>query len=214
LSPVSVGDYLYEVSFPDLLAVPRGHWIINICVQVTTLGIVVFLTTTPFAFISSRQPMNTVWRNSPSRFHSTKDISQTSFGFTHWIFLGFHPEFHLTRPRDVTQEESPAYGDGSARASWIRLACDNRTSAQPFSRFGIFPVFPEPGNGERAFVFHGDRERELASGGFSPFVESVRRFQAAAFSESLPEGRRFIDGLSSRVDGPVSDLRVLRPIRD
>jgi hypothetical protein len=25
LSPVSVGDYLYEVSFPDPLAVPRGH---------------------------------------------------------------------------------------------------------------------------------------------------------------------------------------------
>jgi hypothetical protein len=25
LSPVSVGDYLHEVSFPDPLAVPRGH---------------------------------------------------------------------------------------------------------------------------------------------------------------------------------------------
>ena len=25
LSPISVGDYLYEVSFPDPLAVPRGH---------------------------------------------------------------------------------------------------------------------------------------------------------------------------------------------
>ena len=25
LSPISVGDYLYEVSFPDPLAVPRGY---------------------------------------------------------------------------------------------------------------------------------------------------------------------------------------------
>ena len=25
LSPISVGDYLYEVSFPDPLAVPCGH---------------------------------------------------------------------------------------------------------------------------------------------------------------------------------------------
>ena len=25
LSPISVGDYLYEVSSPDPLAVPRGH---------------------------------------------------------------------------------------------------------------------------------------------------------------------------------------------
>ena len=25
LSPISVGDYLYEVSFPDPLIVPRGH---------------------------------------------------------------------------------------------------------------------------------------------------------------------------------------------
>src|SRR6266404_962127 len=28
--------------------------------------------------------------------------------------LGSHRPFHLTRPRDVAQEESPAYGDGSA----------------------------------------------------------------------------------------------------
>src|SRR5215475_13235728 len=34
------------------------------------------------------------------------------------------------------------------------------------------------------------------------------------FSESLAEGRRSIDGLSSGADGPVSDLRVFRPIRD
>src|ERR1700731_335464 len=77
------------------------------------------------------------------------------------------------------------------RDELIRFACDNRASAQPFSRFGIFPVFPEPGKGERAFVFHGDRERQLRFSRFTPFVESVRRNQAAPFCESLPERRCF-----------------------
>jgi hypothetical protein len=90
------------------------------------------------------------------------------------------------------------------RYELIRLACDNRASAQPFSRFGIFPVFPEPGRPS----FNGDRERQLRFSRFTPFVESVRRNQSAPFCESLPERRRFIDGLSSGVDGPVSDLWI------
>src|SRR4029077_14130775 len=89
------------------------------------------------------------------------------------------------------------------RYELIRLACDNRASAQPLPRFGIFPVFPEPGKGERAAVFHGDRERQLRFSRFTPFVESVRRNQAAPFCESLPERGRFIDGLSSRIDSPL-----------
>src|SRR6266404_7689240 len=92
------------------------------------------------------------------------------------------------------------------RYKLIRLACDNRASAQPLPRFGIFPVFPEPGKGERASVFHGDRERQLRFCRFTPFVEPVRWDQAAPFLESLPIRGRFIDCLSSRIDGPVSDL--------
>jgi hypothetical protein len=91
---------------------------------------------------------------------------------------------------------------------FIRLPCDNRASAQPLPRFGIFPSFPKAGKGEGPSVFHSDRERQLRSGGFSPFVESVRRNQAASFYECFPERRRFIDGLGSGVDGPVSDLRL------
>src|SRR6185437_4487208 len=60
------------------------------------------------------------------------------------------------------------------RNELIRLACDDRASAQPLSRFGIFPVFPEPGKGERASVFHGDCERQLRFSRFAPFVEAVR----------------------------------------
>gem|GEM_PF-6402133 len=61
------------------------------------------------------------------------------------------------------------------RDELIRPACNNRASAQPFSRFSIFPVFPEPSKAERASVFHGYRERPLRFSRFSPFVESVRR---------------------------------------
>src|ERR1700746_1279619 len=91
----------------------------------------------------------------------------------------------------------------------IRLACDYRTSAQPFSRFGIFPVFPEASKGERASVFHGERGRKLWFSRFVPFVESVRRNQTPSLAECLPERGRFIDGLSSRIDGPVRNLWIL-----
>ncbi len=100
------------------------------------------------------------------------------------------------------------------RYELIRLACDNRASAHPLPKSGIFPVFPEPGKGERPSVFHGDRERQLRFSCFAPFVESVRRNQAAPFCESLPERGRFIDGLGLGVDGPVSDLRVFGPMRN
>jgi hypothetical protein len=57
---------------------------------------------------------------------------------------------------------------------------------------------------------HGDRERQLRFGRFAPFVESVCGNQAAAFDECLPERGRFIDGLSSGVNG---NLGVLSPNR-
>src|SRR5260370_18546747 len=44
---------------------------------------------------------------------------------------------------------------------------------------GSFQFFPESGKGERASVFHGDRERQLRFCRFTPFVESVRRNQAS-----------------------------------
>ena len=45
---------------------------------------------------------------------------------------------------------------------FIGFACDNRAGAQPLPRFGIFPVFPEPGKGRRPAVFHGE-ERTVVS---------------------------------------------------
>src|SRR6266403_1098972 len=98
------------------------------------------------------------------------------------------------------------------RDELIRLACDNRASAHPLSRFGIFPVFQKPSKGERASVSHGDRERQLRFSRFTPFVESVRRNQAPSFAECLPERGRFIDSLSSGVDGSVRNLWVFCPI--
>jgi hypothetical protein len=78
----------------------------------------------------------------------------------------------------------------------------------------IFPSLPKAGKGKRASVFHSDRERQLGSRCFAPFVESVGRNQTAAFREGLAERGRFIDGLSSGVDGPVSDLWIFGPIRN
>src|SRR6266436_1086765 len=98
------------------------------------------------------------------------------------------------------------------RDELIRLACDNRAGAYPLVRLRIFPVFPEPSKGERAAVFHGDRERQLRFSRFAPFVESVRRNQAPSLAECLPERWRFIDCLSSRIDGPVRNLWVFCPI--
>ena len=85
------------------------------------------------------------------------------------------------------------------RDELIRFACDDRASAQPFSGFRISPSFPKTGEGEWASVFHGDRERQFWLSRFAPFVESVRWNQAAPFCESLSIGRRFINGLSSRI---------------
>ena len=64
------------------------------------------------------------------------------------------------------------------RDELIRLACDYRASAQPLPRFGIFPVFPEPGKGERASAFQADRKWQLRFRRFASFVESVRWNQA------------------------------------
>src|SRR5262245_39694255 len=100
------------------------------------------------------------------------------------------------------------------RDELIGFACDNRASAEPLSRFGILPSFPKAGKGERASVFHGDRERQLRLSRFAPFVESVCRNEATPLCESPPERGRPIDRLGSGVDGPVSDLWVLYPIRD
>ena len=47
---------------------------------------------------------------------------------------------------------------------------------------------------------------------FTPFVESVRWDQAATLEERSAVRRCFIDGLSSGVDGPISDLWVFGPI--
>ena len=85
----------------------------------------------------------------------------------------------------------------------VRSHCPDSESFQ-FSR--------EAGKDERPAVFHRDRERQLRLRRFAPFVESLCRNEAAAFSESLVEGRRFIDRLSSRINCPVRDLGVLGPM--
>jgi len=64
---------------------------------------------------SSRQPRKTVWRICSSSVHSAKVTSQTSFGFTHWIFSGTLGGF--------------SNGDFSVKSGFIRLSA----SWMPFS---------------------------------------------------------------------------------
>jgi hypothetical protein len=101
----------------------------------------------------------------------------------------------------LLEEESPAYEDGSMdlRYELIRLACDNRTSAQPFSRFGIFPVFSGAGakvNGRPSFM--AIRERQLWSCRFTPFVESVRWNQARRFLKACRRKEGALSTVSAR----------------
>ena len=51
-----------------------------------------------------------------------------------------------------------------------------------------------------------------SSSRFAPFIKSVSRNQAATLEERSAVRRCFIDGLSSGVDGPISDLWVFGPI--
>ena len=95
------------------------------------------------------------------------------------------------------------------RHQLIGFACDNRASAHPFIRLRIFPVFTESGKGERPSVFYGDRERQLWFNRFTPFIESIRGNQAAAFGKRLAERERSVDSLSSRIDGSITDLGSL-----
>src|SRR5262249_13104401 len=68
--------------------------------------------------------------------------------------LGFHPSFHLTRPRDVFPEESPAYVDGSALASLLGSPVIIVQVRSHSSVCGSFhpPQSPAKVNGRPSFV--------------------------------------------------------------
>jgi hypothetical protein len=83
-------------------------------------------------------------------------------------------------------------------------------SHSPDSGSFQFSQSPAKVNGRPSFM--AIAKRQLRFSRFAPFVKSVRRNQAPSLAECLPERRRFIDGLSSGVDGPISDLRFFDPI--
>jgi hypothetical protein len=108
-------------------------------------------------------------------------------------------------------EESPVSGDGSARASWIRLACDNRASPQPIPQIRDLSSFlGSRSKVEGPSVFHSDREGQLRFLGFAPFVKSVRRNKATPLSEGSPKRGGFV---GSCVDCLGSDLGIFRPVK-
>ena len=59
---------------------------------------------------------------------------------------------------------------------------------------------PNPGKGERFVRAEHDSVRLLAQSSALPFIESVRKDQAAALSECLPESRQPVDGFRARIE--------------
>ena len=91
----------------------------------------------------------------------------------------------------LLEEESPAYGDGSALTSSLGspVIIVHVRSHSPDSGSFQFSRESAKVNGRPSFM--AKRERQLRSSRFTPFVESVCRNQAAPFCESLPERRCF-----------------------
>ena len=126
--------------------------------------------------------------------------------------LDFRHPFPLTRPRDV------AGGRITGIRGWI---CATSSSGSPVMMVQVRSYSPDSGsfqfsqspakvNGRLSFMAKSERQLRLSC--FAPFVESVGRQRrlAKAFRN---------DGALSTVSAraltvPVSDLRVLRPIRD
>ena len=73
------------------------------------------------------------------------------------------------------------------------------------------PALPQAGEGERPAVLHADQPGPLAGAVARPLVEPVRRHQAAARGERVPEGRLGPRRLGARVDRTGAGIRVPGP---
>ena len=74
-------------------------------------------------------------------------------------------------------------------------------------------MFPDTCEGEGFPVIEADVIRLLGAAGPPPFVETIRRNEAAAIPEGLPKGGLFSHGLCPRIDGAIAGLRLLGPGR-
>ena len=88
---------------------------------------------------------------------------------------------------------------------------------------GSFQFSREPSKGEWAAVFYGDRERQLRSSRFSPFVKSIGGIRQRRFANAWRLfGARNSAGTEGAlstvwrlgVDGPVCNLLIICPVRD
>jgi hypothetical protein len=85
------------------------------------------------------------------------------------------------------------------------------SSSSPPVDFHELPQAHEP---ERLSVLEHDPERLFRAPSLLPLVEAIGRYEAPPLAERDPEGRLSSDGLSTGVNHPVADRRVLRPRRD
>ena len=80
-------------------------------------------------------------------------------------------------------------------------------------RSGRPPRFPEPGDRQQTALAKANVLRHLAAGHGQPFVEAVRRNQAATFEQCLPVRRLFSHRFAAGVNHPIADLGISRPKR-
>lgn len=93
----------------------------------------------------------------------------------------------------------------------VRFGRDDRAGAY-FAPFGIEPGIIQAGELEEAAVPPYDPDRLLRAVRLrSPFVEAVRRNEAALALERKAEGRLAAQRLGTGVHGPPADLLVLGP---
>jgi len=81
-------------------------------------------------------------------------------------------------------------------------------------RFRRAPLLPQPGEGEQIPVPPADVHRLLPVSYARPLEETVRRDEAAAARQGVPEGRLLGEGLRPRIDELVSDPWLFGPRGD
>src|SRR5262249_25479905 len=76
------------------------------------------------------------------------------------------------------------------------------------------PAFPQPRTGDRTTVFPTDHVWPPPAAPLQPFVEAVRRDEAAPPLHGVAERRLFIHRIAARIDEQRKRARVLYPGRD
>ena len=93
---------------------------------------------------------------------------------------------------------------------------DPNSASEPLSGTPLLhrPALPQPGESEQCTGLQPEQPRLLGRTVARPFVEPIRRDQAASRTPGRAERRFGVGRLGPRIDHPITDVRRLRPRRD